>query len=132
MNDEANAVKWFTKATKGSEEPKQVFYYNDENPDKIYYQGLAWRALGFEEKALERFHTLIAHGEKHLNDKCTIDYFAVSLPDLAIWEEDLNKRNQIHCYYVMALGWLGLGDTRKAEKLIEKLTEMDVYHQKII
>ncbi|MDD4778745.1 MAG: hypothetical protein PHV53_10725, partial [Fermentimonas sp.] len=72
------------------------------------------------------------HGEKHLNDKCTIDYFAVSLPDLAIWEEDLNKRNQIHCYYVMALGWLGLGDTRKAEKLIEKLTEMDVYHQKII
>jgi hypothetical protein len=32
----------------------------------------------------------------------------------------------------MALGWLGLGDTRKAEKLIEKLTEMDVYHQKII
>ncbi len=126
MNDETNAVKWFTKATKGSKEPKQVFYYNDENPDKIYYQGLAWRALGFEEKALERFRTLIAHGERRLNDECTIDYFAVSLPDLAIWEEDLSKRNRIHCYDVMALGYSGLGDTGKAEELMGKVMDLDI------
>ncbi|MGE4540814.1 MAG: tetratricopeptide repeat protein, partial [Bacteroidales bacterium] len=128
LNDETNAVKWFTKATKGPVEPKQAFYYNDENPDKIYYQGLAWRALGNEEKAQERFKTLIEHGEKHLNDDCKIDYFAVSLPDLAIWDEDLNKRNRIHCYNVMALGWLGLGETEKAEELIKKLINLDVNH----
>ena len=132
MNDEANAVKWFTKATKGSEEPKQAFYYNDENPEKIYYQGLAWRALGFEEKAQERFKKLIAHGEKHLNDDCKIDYFAVSLPDLAIWEEDLNKRNKIHCYHVMALGWLGLGEKDKADLYIEKVLELDTNHKVIM
>jgi len=132
LHDEENAVKWFTKATKGSVEPKQAFFYNDENPDKIYYQGLAWRALGDEEKAQERFKKLIEHGEKHLNDECKIDYFAVSLPDLAIWEEDLNKRNQIHCYYVMALGYSGVGNLELAEKFMKNVKEIDVNHQKIL
>jgi tetratricopeptide (TPR) repeat protein len=113
LEDEEKAVEWFTKATKGPDEPKQAFFYNDESPDKIYFQGLAWRALGNEEKAQERFKKLIEHGEKHMNDNCKIEYFAVSLPDLAIWEEDLNKRNRIHCNNVMALGWLGLGEKGK-------------------
>jgi tetratricopeptide (TPR) repeat protein len=129
LNDETNAMKWFTKATKGHNEPKQAFYYNDENPDKIYYQGLAWRALGNEVKAEERFLTLITHGEKHLNDDCKIDYFAVSLPDLAIWEEDLNKRNHIHCYNVMALGWSGLGEKDRAGHLIEKVFGLELNYQ---
>jgi len=50
--------------------PSRRSSYNDENPDKIYYQGLAWRALGDEEKARERFSKLIEHGEKHLDDEC--------------------------------------------------------------
>jgi len=129
LNDEKNAVEWFQKATMGADEPAQVFFYNDENPDRIYFQGLAWRALGDEEKAQERFKKLIAYGEKHLNDACKIDYFAVSLPDLAIWEEDLNKRNQIHCFYVMALGWSGLGEAQRAEEFMERVTDLDVNHQ---
>jgi len=71
-----------------------------------------------------RFSKLIEHGEKHLDDECKIEYFAVSLPDLAIWEEDLNKRNRIHCYYVMALGWLGLGRTEKAESLMREVKSL--------
>ena len=129
LGDEESAAKWFAKATRGPVEPKQAFYYNDEHPDKIYYQGLAWRALGFEDKAEERFRALIAHGEKHLNDDCKIDYFAVSLPDLAIWEEDLNKRNRIHCHNVMALGWLGLDEKEKAAHAVEKVLALDVNYQ---
>lgn len=127
LGDEEKAIKWFTKATEGPDEPKQAFFYNDENPDKIYFQGLAWRALGDEEKAQERFQKLIEHGEKHLDDDCKIDYFAVSLPDLAIWEEDLNKRNKIHCYYVMALGYTGIKATGKARDYMDKLLEMGLY-----
>ena len=36
---------------------------------------------------------LIAYGEAHLFDEMKIDYFAVSLPDLLIFEEDLNRKN---------------------------------------
>lgn len=129
LGEEEKAVVWFTKATEGPEEPHQVFYYNDDNPSKIYFQGLAWRALGDEYKARECFVKLINHGATHLDDDCKIDYFAVSLPDLAIWEEDLNKRNRIHCHHVIALGYLGLQDEEKAGKHFAEVKRMDVNFQ---
>lgn len=85
---------------------------------------MAWRALGDEKKARSRFNKLIKHGEKHLFDNCKIDYFAVSLPDLAIWEEDLNKRNLLHCNYVMGLGHLGLGNLVKARIILGGSSEI--------
>jgi tetratricopeptide (TPR) repeat protein len=129
LGDEENARVYFAKATVGSAEPAQAFFYNDQQPDKIFYQGLAWRELKEEAKARSRFNKLIAHGEKHLFDSCRIDYFAVSLPDLAIWEDDLNRRNEIHCRYVMGLGHLGLGNKEKAREFLGRVVELDVNHQ---
>ncbi len=123
------AKQRFLKATQGDKEPYQAFFYNDQSPDKILYQGLAWRELGDEAKAKELFKKLIAHGEKHMNDNCKIDYFAVSLPDLAIWEDDLNVRNKIHCHYVIGLGYFGLNDKKKASEHLDKVLELDVNHQ---
>ena len=128
LGKEEKACLHFEKATHGATEPVQAFFYNDAQPDKIFYQGLAWRALGNEGRSCSCFNKLIAHGEKHLNDHCRIDYFAVSLPDLAIWDDDLNRRNRIHCTYVMGLGYLGMGDTEKAKALLDKVAEMDVNH----
>ncbi|MFT3739654.1 MAG: DUF5107 domain-containing protein [Breznakibacter sp.] len=129
LGDMENARDCFMLATQGSDEPQQAFFYNDQQPDKIYYQGLAWRALGHEDKARSRFNKLIAHGRKHLFDTCKIDYFAVSLPDLAIWDDDLNVRNRIHCYYVMGLGHLGLGEKKEATDFLSKLELLDINHQ---
>ncbi len=129
LGDETHAQACFLKATVGTDEPQQAFFYNDAQPDKIFYQGLAWRALGEEGKARGRFNKLIKHGEKHLFDNCRIDYFAVSLPDLAIWEDNLNKRNAIHCNYVMGLGYLGLGDTEHAAEYLDKARMLDINHQ---
>ena len=129
FGDKERARGYFFKATVGSSEPVQAFFYNDQQPDKIFYQGLAWRELDDEKKAGNRFNKLIAHGEKHLFDDCKIDYFAVSLPDLAIWDDDLNVRNKIHCYYVMALGYSGLGQDNKAEAYYQKVKELDINKQ---
>ena len=129
LGEAVEAQKHFVLATQGSAEPQQAFYYNDQQPDQIFYQGLAWRSLGEEEKARGRFNKLINHGEKHLFDTCKIDYFAVSLPDLAIWDDDLNVRNKIHCYYVMGLGYMGLGQKEKAVSFFSKLRELDINHQ---
>ncbi len=129
LGDEEKATAYFKKATIGSSEPQQAFYYNDAQPDKIFYQGLAWRALGEEGKAKGCFNKLIKHGEKHLFDRCRIDYFAVSLPDLAIWEDDLNIRNAIHCNYVMGLGYLGLNDMAHAMEYLDKAHALDINHQ---
>jgi len=129
LGDKERANEFFIKATVGSSEPVQAFFYNDQQPDKIFYQGLAWRELGDEDKALICFNKLIAHGEEHLFDECKIDYFAVSLPDLAIWDDDLNVRNKIHCYYVMALGYSGLGQEDKSNDYYLKVSNLDINKQ---
>ena len=129
LGDMEQAKAYFERATKGSAEPAIAFFYNDQQPDKIFYQGLAWRKLGEEDKARSRFNRLIKHGEKHLFDKVKIDYFAVSLPDLLIWDDDLNVRNLIHCNLVMGLGYLGLGDTEQARKFLSEVIRLDINHQ---
>lgn len=123
------AEKYFVLAAKGSEEPAIAFFYNDQQPDKIFYQGLAWRKLGDEGQAKKRFYKLIQHGEQHFFDKVKIDYFAVSLPDLLIWEDDLNIRNKLHCYLVMALGYIGLGNKEKAREYLTEILSLDINHQ---
>ena len=123
------AREYFEKATQGSAEPAIAFFYNDQQPDKIFYQGLAWRKLGKEEKARCCFNKLIKHGEKHLFDKVKIDYFAVSLPDLLIWDDDLNVRNLIHCNLVMGIGYLGLGNKELARKFLSEVVRLDINHQ---
>lgn len=129
LEETDTAKEYFTKATRGSAEPAIAFFYNDQQPDKIFYQGLAWRKLGEEEKARGRFNKLIKHGEQHLFDKVKIDYFAVSLPDLLIWDDDLNVRNLIHCNLVMGLGHLGLGDKKQARHFFQKVLKLDLNHQ---
>jgi len=60
-----------------------------------------------------------------------MDYFAVSLPDMLIWEDDLTRRNLIHCYYLRTLGLLGLGRMDEAGILLEQVAKMDINHQGI-
>ena len=64
-----------------------------------------------------------------INDEMKIDYFAVSLPDLMIFEDDLNLRNQVHCFYMIGLGWLGLNNGGKAAKFLNKVLRKDAMHQ---
>ncbi|MGV8136554.1 MAG: DUF5107 domain-containing protein [Mangrovibacterium sp.] len=99
---------YWQQASRGLTQVSSAMFYNDQQPDTIYYQGLALRKLGQEEEAQKRFQMLVSYGEQHLNDQVKIDYFAVSLPDLQIWEDDLNKRNRQLCQYLMDLGTAGL------------------------
>ena len=116
-------------AAAGNEEPASAMYYNDQPADMILYQGLAQSALGRDDKARSRFYRLISYGEKHYYDQVKIDYFAVSLPDLQLFDEDLSLRNRAHCEYLIALGSYGLGDAEQAEKRIEAVLSIQSSHQ---
>ncbi|RRB00861.1 DUF5107 domain-containing protein [Larkinella rosea] len=110
LGDTQTAWSYYKKASVGLDTPVQAVFYNDQQPDKLFYQGLAWKKLGQHERAEKIFKTLISFGETHLNDTIKIDYFAVSLPDLLVFDADLNERNRIGCQYLMGLGYLGLGN----------------------
>lgn len=126
------AVVCWEKATLGPQEPAAAMYYNDAKPDKIFYQGLALQKLGRTDEANGRFYRLLNYGKQHLFDHVVMDYFAVSLPDLQIWEGDLNLQNQIHCKYMLSLGYLGLGRRDEALRYLNEVEGMDVNHQGII
>lgn len=125
-NEEADIC--YERASIGTDEPAGAMYYNDQPADMILYQGLSKLQLGKKKEANSRFYRLIDYGERHLRDEMKIEYFAVSLPDFLIFDEDYNKRNQVHCYYLMALGNIGLGNREKAEEYISQALALDPSH----
>jgi len=128
LNDKEQAQWFFRKATEGLDEPSAAIFYNDQQPDKIFYQGLAWDKLGEGAKAKQIFNKLVEFGQKHLNDEVKIDYFAVSLPNLLIFDDDLNLRNKAHCLYIQGLGYLGLEQYGKAMQAFNEVLALDAEH----
>ena len=129
---EADSTECFRKATLGTDEPAGMMYYYDQPADMILYKGLAYEKLGEHRSACACFNKLIDYGETHVNDQVKIDYFAVSLPDFLIFEDDLTRRNEAHCYYLMGLGSLGLGEKEKAAEYFREVTGRDPSHQNAI
>lgn len=128
LNDSKEAMKCFTLAAVGEEEPAGMMYYNDQPADMILYQGLAKLKLGEKGQANARFYKLIDYGEKHIFDKMRVEYFAVSLPDFLIFNDDLDLRNQAHCWYLIGLGRLGLGEMTEAKAAFHKALKSDSNH----
>lgn len=129
LGETEKAEECFKRATEGPTEPAAAMYYNDAKPDKIFYAGLAFRALGDENKARSYFNRLVNFGRQHYHDEVKMDYFAVSLPDLMIWDGDLNESNRKHCLYMLALGEFGLGNLKRSDRYIRELMNMDINHQ---
>lgn len=132
LGDEEHAKEFFEKASSGLTEPTDMMYYNDQPADTIFYQGLALEQLGRKDWADSRYYKLINFGETHIFNKFQMDYFAVSLPDALLFDENYQDRNSVHCYYLMALGHLGLGHKEKAQELFERALRLSNHHQGVL
>jgi tetratricopeptide (TPR) repeat protein len=128
MGEHSIAEEYWKKASVGLSEPAEAIFYNDQQPDKIFYQGLAHLMLGNTTEATMRFNNLIHYGNRNMNKQVKIDYFAVSLPDLSIFDDDLNKRNNIHCLYLLGLGYMGLRNDEKAAAYFKEALSLDHSH----
>lgn len=104
-------------------------YYYDQPADMILYKGFAKQKLGKQKEAYACFYKLLDYGEQHLYDEVKHDFFAVSLPDFLIFEDDMDKKNKAHCYYLMGLANLGLGNYEISEEQFDKALEYDFNHQ---
>ena len=128
LGETGQAEEYFTLASTGSDEVTGMMYYNDQPADMILYQGLAQYKLGQTKTGNRRMYKLIDFGEQHVRDEVKIGYFAVSLPDLMIYEEDFTLKNKAHCNYVMGLGNLGLGKKKEAVKFFKETLKIDPFH----
>lgn len=122
---QSESIEAFTLAAKGSAEPASALYYNDQPPEMIFYQGLARRKLGKKDEATLIFNKLKGYGNEHLNDTIEMDFFAVSLPDFLVFDDDLSMRNRIHCLFMSGLGELGLGNKSEAIRYFKLALKLD-------
>ena len=58
----------------------------------------------------------------------TIDYFAVSLPDFLVFDDDGGRRHRLHCDYMAGLGYLGMGDAAEATVCFARVLAEDPAH----
>jgi tetratricopeptide (TPR) repeat protein len=99
------------------------------NTDRsAYLKALALRSLGDDAAAVATLHALRKHAGGRLNATATIDYFATSLPNFLLFDDDLQKRNRIECLFLRALAHLGLGRQAEAESDLQQLLTLDPNH----
>ena len=84
-----------------------------------YYRGLSLRKLGQEEDSQMLFRDLLKFAQEGLGQEARIDYFATSLPDLLVFEEDLQRRRDAEHHLLAALAHHGLGDIDAATKALK-------------
>lgn len=125
-DEQASAA--FVRASTGLSDPTSAIFYNDQPPDMIFYQGLARERLGQADEARAIFQKLVDYGQAHIDDQVQMDYFAVSLPNFLVFDEDLSLRNRIHCLYMIALGATGLGDHEQAAAHYDAALRLDASH----
>jgi len=91
-------------------------------PEGRYFQGLALRKLGQEDKAAGTFADLLTAGQRELAATSDLDYFA------KFGEKRSEAARVAHARYLMGLGYLGQGKRAEAKVEFEKVLEKNPNH----
>jgi hypothetical protein len=89
----------------------------------------ALRELGKEDAARVISSDLARFAEKKKAAVARIDYFATSLPNLLLFDDDLDERNRIESLLLGALANHGLGRRDQAIDGLCQVTASDPNHQ---
>lgn len=93
-----------------------------------YFQALALRELGNEDASRAILRELAELAAKRMETDPEIDYFATSLPNLLLFDDDLRKRNHIESLLLSALASNGSGDIETSVRLLQQVLEADPNH----
>jgi tetratricopeptide (TPR) repeat protein len=118
LNERAEAKRCFEKAAKPGPNRSPM----------VYYQALASRKLGDEEAASKALRELLDESMRREAADVKIDYFATSLPNFLLFEDDLQKRNRIDGLFLAGLAQSGLNRREQAEAKFQQVLELDVNH----
>ena len=128
LGQEEIARGWFERASHGLAQPSLgTILQRSATRDDLLSRARTPGA-GRESEAMRRFETLIGYGQAHLNDDVAIDFFAVSLPDFLVFDADLAAKNELHCRYMPALGYLGLQKESLADQEFANILQIDSNH----
>lgn len=90
-----------------------------------YFQALALRALGDTDAARTVLLNLADYAAAQANKDPKIDYFATSLPNMLLFDDDIGKQNRVESLLLSALAHHGLGEIDNAEQELQHLLAED-------
>jgi tetratricopeptide (TPR) repeat protein len=93
-----------------------------------FFQAMALFRLGDAQQARAILSELAGFARTQSTTEPKIDYFATSLPNFLLFEDDLYKRNRIECTFLTALAHLGFGETESAARELHRVLSEDPNH----
>lgn len=106
LEREAEAVACFEASANEAGDFQQMAV--TAHSELSYFRGLSLRELGRVEDARVLFEDLRRFAEQQKQTPAKIDYFATSLPNLLVFEEDLDQAKDAHADQLLALAAQGL------------------------
>ena len=98
------------------------------DPSMMYYKALAFRRMRLDSAAEASIRELLDFTERQLNSSATIDYFATSLPNFLLFEDDLEKRKRVDCCFLRGLVDLFHGRTAESASQFKEALALDCNH----
>jgi tetratricopeptide (TPR) repeat protein len=103
----------------------------DVNPGlthATFYKALALAELGKKRESHEVLRELLEGARRQLDQEVKVDYFATSLPNFLLFEDDLQKRTRVECLFLMGLAQLGLENREDASAALREALSLDMNH----
>lgn len=124
--DHSSARHWWERAAhhRGDFQEMSVKQFSE----MTYYNALALKRLNRGKEAAETLRALLSYAEGFAKRETKVDYFATSLPDMLLFEDDLEKRKTVTALFLQAQAWLGLGEVDKSRAIMTQVLELDRNH----
>jgi tetratricopeptide (TPR) repeat protein len=120
------------KNLRHAEEAKQSWKKASETQtgfkEMAYYRALALRSLDRESEAVAVLEELLEFASRQLDAEVRIDYFATSLPNFLLFDDDLPKRNRTECLFLRGLANLGLRRVEESAADFREALTLDANH----
>jgi tetratricopeptide (TPR) repeat protein len=127
LGREAEAQDWFGRAATATGDFSDMAVQSVSR--MTGYQALALRRLGRAAEADAACGRLEAHARQLAATPATIDYFATSLPDLLVFNDDLAARQQVQAAFLAALALVARDRRDEARLALEQVLALDPAHQ---
>jgi len=93
-----------------------------------FFQAMGALALGWLEQGHGILHDMAGFAEHQMNSTAKIDYFATSLPNMLLFEDDLQQRNRVESLFLSGLAAYGLNKSAKAQEWLREVIALDPNH----
>lgn len=126
LGNQSEAKKHWTLAAsqKGDFQHMSVKSFSE----MTYFTAKALEKLGQKRASQKLFKDFLAFAKRLEKEVAKIDYFATSLPDMLLFNDDLQQRQVISARFMQALAEGGLGRKAQSIRLLKDVLKRDPSH----